>query len=308
MGKNRSLFQQFNYAINDAFEEGRDKHSDKKENGREMTEKLYSHSSVHDMKDFAKNLSNYMKENFPEVRQVGRIEEGHLQGFLNQKNEEGCSQNTLDKYKSDLNKLELIVNAKYQSCNWDYKHEIMTPTSIKQHDENRGADHAIPRELYNKILAYCKDNRSASGDAILCQDKLGVRVAELAELKVKNLDFDKEKINLDNTKGGKLQEKEMDPKIKEILEERAVGKAPEDKVFGIKDAAINRQLSRIQDKLGVEDKFSNHDIRRLLAQETYDKYREEGDTKQQAMDKTSQFLNHGNNRNALLEKSYIKIH
>lgn len=304
MGKNRSMFQQFNNAISECFKEGMDKHADKAHNSA-ATEKIYSYSSMNNLKDFAKNLSNFLKENYPDTKRLGDIKEAQLQNFLNNKNENGCSQNTLDLYRSNLNKLEIVVNATYSSVNWDFKNTLETPASIKEFDKNRGVDSVMSRGDYNKILDYSRENRSTSGDAILLQNGLGIRVEELAQIKINNIDLDKNRIVLDNTKGGKVLTREMTPEVRSIVIDR-IKNTDANKLIEIKSDSINAQLRRIEDKLGI-DRHSNHDIRRLVAQEKFDAYREEGDSKKEALEKTSAWLNHIGPREQMLTKSYIKI-
>lgn len=303
MGKNRSMFQQFNNAINNCFKEGMDKHADKAYNPV-LTEKIYSYSAMNNLKDFAKNLSNYIKENYPYIKRIGDIKEEQLQNFLNYKNEKGCSQNTLDLYKSNLNKLEMVVNKTYSSVNWDFKNTVETPASIKEFNGNRGVNSVISREDYNKILNYCRENKSTSGDAILLQNGLGIRVEELAQIKIRNIDLDNNVLILDNTKGGKELIREMTPEVREIIQERM--SIVSDKIIDVKSDSINAQLRRIEDRLGLP-RHSNHDIRRLIAQEHYDAYREEGYSKKEALEKTSKWLNHVGPREQMITKSYIVI-
>ncbi|MDB2091116.1 tyrosine-type recombinase/integrase [Clostridium paraputrificum] len=303
MGKNRSIFQQFNNAINNCFKEGMDKHADKAYNPV-LTEKIYSYSAMNNLKDFAKNLSNYIKENYPYIKRIGDIKEEQLQNFLNNKNQKGCSQNTLDLYKSNLNKLEMVVNKTYSSVNWDFKNTVETPASIKEFNGNRGVNSVISREDYNKILNYCRENKSTSGDAILLQNGLGIRVEELAQIKIRNIDLDNNVLILDNTKGGKELIREMTPEVREIIQERM--SIVSDKIIDVKSDSINAQLRRIEDRLGLP-RHSNHDIRRLIAQEHYDAYREEGYSKKKALEKTSKWLNHVGPREQMITKSYITI-
>ncbi|MDH5096465.1 Integrase [Clostridium perfringens] len=90
--------------------------------------------------------------------------------------------------------------------------------------------------------------------------------------------------------------------VKEILEHNY----HEDRLFSIKGESINRYLNRIEDKLGIE-RHSNYDIRRLIAQEKFDSYRKSGLSIKDVANKTSAWLSHGDNRNEILEKSYIKL-
>ena len=62
----------------------------------------------------------------------------------------------------------------------------------------------------------------------------------------------------------------------------------------------------MQDQLGLE-RHSNHDIRRLIAQEKYDSFREKGMSIKEAANETGKWLSHGDDRLNMLERSYIKL-
>lgn len=62
----------------------------------------------------------------------------------------------------------------------------------------------------------------------------------------------------------------------------------------------------MQDQLGLE-RYSNHDIRRLIAQEKYDSFRESEMSIKEAANETSKWLSHRDDRLNMLEKSYIKL-
>jgi len=310
MGK-KSTFQQFNYALENNFEEGIDKHSYQKDHDHKVDNKVFGYTSLNNLRDVAKNICNYLKESNIKINNLNDIKSEHLQGFLNSKQSAGRSQATLNNYSGAIRKLELCVNKTYKSVNWDFNSDLITPTSIKEDSTNRGASSVISREDYNKIIEYCKDNRSISGDTILLQNHVGVRVEELAQLKIKNIDLENNKINFTNTKGGRPITKDIPEDIKKIIEENMLDKNgnPKDlnsKLFDIKSGSINKQLGRIQNKLGLE-KHSIHDLRRCLAQEFYDNCRENGDSKDVALLKTSQFLGHNNARERMMTKSYITI-
>ncbi|XZK46581.1 hypothetical protein ACSXCQ_14880 (plasmid) [Clostridium perfringens] len=148
----------------------------------------------------------------------------------------------------------------------------------------RGVNSVITREDYNKILDYAEKNISESGYAVRLQDFLGVRVEEVARISRENINLEDKTIKFVNTKGGRELTKDI----------------------SIQGDSINRYLNRIEDKLGIE-RHSNHDIRRLIAQEKYDSYRKNGLSIKEAANKTSEWLSHGDNRTELLEKSYIKL-
>lgn len=303
MGRTRSLTSQMNFALSENFTEGLDKHADKKEN-REMTNKIYSYTELHNLKDFGKNLSNFFKENNIQIRNVKDIKAEHLQTFLNIK-AETCTQKTIDTYKSYINKLEEVLNSTYKSCNWDFKNSVVTPVAEMKASKERGVGAVISRNDLNKILSYAEENRCKSGDAIILESVLGIRVEELVQIKICNIDLDNKTILLDNCKGGKDLMREFPDSVKNIIKENMENSKTK-KLFDIKSSTVNRYLNRVEDSLAL-DRHSVHDIRRLVAQEKYDYYRKEGYSKEEALEITSKWLNHIGPREQMITKSYIKI-
>lgn len=303
MGRTRSLTSQINFAVSENFTEGRDKYADKKEN-REMNNKIYSYTELHNLKDFGKNLSNFFKENNIQIRNVKDIKAEHLQTFLNIK-AENCTQKTIDTYKSYINKLAEVLNTTYKSCNLDFRNTVVTPVAQMKASTDRGVGAVISRDDLNKIVNYAAENRCKSGDAIILQSILGVRVEELVQIKICNVDLDNNTIFLDNCKGGKDLTREFPNSVKNIIKEN-IQNSKTDKLFDIKSSTVNRYLNRVEDRLGI-DRHSTHDIRRLISQEKYDNYRNEGLSKKEALEKTSKWLNHIGPREQMLTKSYIQI-
>lgn len=298
-----NLLGQITYSINQNFSEGTDKHSFKKENGREMGDKIFSYSEKFRLKDVAKDFSNHMKQNFSEVKQAKDIKAEHVQSFLNTKT--NCTQNTVDSYSNSLFKIENILNSTYKSCSLEWRGQIAIPTVERQKADDRGVESVISREDYNKILNYSEEHKSQSGYALQIQDFMGVRVEEVARIKVSNIDLDRGIVTIEG-KGGRVIDKPIPEDkislVKEIKDQNYNGK--NDRLFSVSGASINKQLNRIQDNMGLE-KHSNHDIRRLIAQEKFDGYRKDGMNIKDAANKTSNWLSHGNNRQDMLERSYI---
>ena len=298
-----NLFGQITHAINDNFDEGIDKHSYRKENGREMGDKIFSYSEKFRLKDVAKDFTNHIKENFKDVKQVKDIKSEHVQSFLNTKT--NCTQNTVDSYSNSLFKIENTLNSTYKSCNLTWRGEVSIPSVERQSSNNRGVESVMSRQDYEKIISYSEENKSQSGYALQIQDFMGVRVEEVARIKLSNIDLEKCIISIEG-KGGKTIEKPIPQDkislMQEIKDQNFNGK--NDRLFSISGASINKQLNRLQENMNLE-KHSNHDIRRLIAQEKYDQYRKDGMSIKDAANKTSNWLSHGNGRQDMLERSYI---
>lgn len=303
--KNRNINGQITYAINKCFKEGMDKRAYKIQEGRSMGDKVFSYAEKYRLKDMAKSLQKFLKDNGRDVKYVKDIQSEDIQGYLESAKARGCTQNTIDTYANSLFKIQEAINATYGiKTNW--RSEISIPVAEKAQSGDRGANSVITRDDYNKILDYAEKNISESGYAIRLQDFLGVRVEEVARISRDNINLEEKTIKFTNTKGGRELTREIPNDRVELVKEVLEHNYHEDRLFSINGDSINRYLNRIEDKLGIE-RHSNHDIRRLIAQEKFDSYRKSGLSIKDAANKTSAWLSHGDNRNELLEKSYIKL-
>lgn len=300
----KNLRGQFNWAINSSFKEKIDKHADKKQNGWDMSDKVYSYTSRKNLLDFSKTLNNWLKQNAPEVNRVEKLTPELTQRFLQEK-AESCTQKTVNAYASNLRKLEVLTNKTYDtSSNWGSS--VVTPAALTKEDINRGAKAQMSRGDLDKVIEECKQRDCQSAYAIRLEEKLGLRVQEIATISKENIDLENNKIIIDNSKGGREITREIDMETKELVEEIIEKNYSDNKLFTIQDDSVNKYLGEIEKELGLEA-HSIHDIRRTLAQERYDSYREEGYTIQEAADLTSLYLNHNKDRMAMLRESYIVL-
>lgn len=303
--RNRNLKSQLWYGISKCFKEGVDKRAVKKEIGKNMTYNIYSYDEVFRLKDTARALQKFLAENGYKINDFKKVNEEQIQKFLNNAKENGCTQNSINTYANSLFKIEKVLNKTY-GFNLNWRSNISIPVAEKAKSDVRGANSVIKREDYNKLIDYTERNISQSGYALRIQDFLGVRVEEVARISKRNIDLENKTIKLTNTKGGKELTRYIPENkiglIKEVLEHNY----HKDRLFSIKGSSINKYLRVVEEKLEIE-KHSNHDIRRLIAQEKYDSYRSEGLNVKDAANKTSAWLSHGDDRQDMLEKSYIKL-
>lgn len=300
----KNIKGQCTFAINQCFSEGTDKHSYKSENGNAMTDKIFSYSEKHRLQDMAKSLQNFIKAENIGVKMVKDIKPEHIQKFLDSKVDR-CTQNTINTYKETINKLELVLEKVYK-IDLKWKDEVATPVAYRDKADDRGADSVITREDYNKLIAYSKDNYSQSGACIILQDNFGVRVEEVARLELSRINLEKGEVEIKGKGGKEYETRTLNPQSMEVIKVAMEKNHHPTKLFSIEGASINAQLRRIEDKLGIE-RHSNHDIRRLIAQERYDGLRAEGKSPKEALELTSRWLNHGDDRRSMLEKSYVKL-
>lgn len=298
----KNLRGQFNWAINSNFQEGIDKHADKRNNGWKTSEHVYSYTSRKNLLDFSKTLNNWIKQNAPEINRIEKLTPEVTQKFLQEK-AESCTQKTINAYSSYLRKLEILTNNTYNQ-DLTYGSSIVTPPALTKKEVNRGVKAQMRREDLDKVIEECKQRDCQSAYAIRLEEKLGVRVQEIATISKENIDLENNKIIIENSKGGREFTREIDVETKELVTEIIDKNYSESKLFTVQDDSINKYLGEIEKELGLEA-HSVHDIRRTLAQEKYDSYRAEGYTIEEAADLTSLYLNHNKDRMAMLRESYI---
>ena len=308
-----SLKHQFLTAIDRNFNEnGGDKHSAKggQHSGTEETMgRVWSYAERKGLIDVSTQLAVFCKENFG-TKQIKDISANNVQDFLKSKSED-CNNNTLKNYTSRLNKIEVLVNKTFSSANLDWRGEIVAPASAVSTQEKL-RDVWMSREDFNKILDYGKDAKSAAPIGIELAGIAGLRSAELEKLQLRDLDFKNNIIHVIESKGGKsrdieIKEEDMH-RIKEIVQEKGLTNYT-DKIVGIKAESINAWLNRACKNLDLakytEGKTGIHSIRKMVATEKYEELRQQGYNKKESVDKVSNFLGHGHNRNDIAQ-IYIK--
>lgn len=284
MGKNiRHIMRS---AIMTAFRENIDKHSMKKEGLG--SDKVCSYSSKFQLLDRVNDLCQHLPV---EIKKVSQITPEHLYQYLMIKADH-CSQRTLDEYRSEIRKLGNILGVQW------HPDKISALRTVETH---RGSSDIISKEDWNKILEYAMEHLKAGSNCVIALEKFtGVRVGDACYGVHDCGDYLRIRC-----KNGKWFDIKVTPDLRAFLSAEDVKIHFRDGVLRpCKDASVNRQLNRIQDKLGIE-RHSFHSIRRRLAQDRYDKLRESGVSKAEALAVVSISLNHGERRDAMLAASYL---
>lgn len=297
-------YQIFN-AIESCFEVNQDKHSAKAQ--KEMgTHKIYSYADRNNLKDFGANLSNWLKVEHPDIKQVKDIDKSIVQEFINNKAKTVTGQ-TIKQYISKLGKLEKIINHRYQTANVDF---LVEKPETKNPDKIRAV--TFTREEYNQVMQYYKKNGSKS-QAVLAIDLagiLGLRVEETTQIMPKDLRGNT--FHIHKSKGARSRNIKITNEEREYLKEKFKGYREDEYIVKIQPDSVNKSLSRTLEKLGIErfkkTKSGVHAIRKMRAQEIYDEVRRQGMSKQEAMNYTSHYLGHGNDRKALIEVYVMNLH
>lgn len=302
----KNLKYQFKNAIESAFVEGQDKHSLKKTEGL-GNGRVFSYSDRRNLIDLSANFSNYMRENYSDIKRVADVKTEHIQSFLNSKSET-CTTKTLDQYKSKFAKLEQLVNKRY-NVNTDYHSNLIRISGSEQTGLLRQS--AMSKNDYQKLSSRLKESDCASSLAIQISARTGMRVDGLTNLQKRDIDIEKGTIHIIE-KGAKERTNNLKQEdisfFKNIVDKL---QNDNDRVIPVKENSINQYLKRKLEKINdleidyAKEKTGIHCIRKMAAQDHYDELRNEGLSMHDAWSETSVWLGHGADRDELFAV-YVK--
>ena len=299
----RNLKYQFLNAINQNFKEKMDKHSIKAD-GKMNGTRIFSYSDRKNLIDVSCNLANYLSDNNPEIKFVKDIKAHHIQGFLNKKSKT-CSQATIKQYATKFNKLENVVNSVY-NANANYKGFVVPLT--KENTKIRNM--SMSREDFLKLEKGFINSKSCAKEAIQLSSRAGLRVSEITKLQGRDINISKGVINVVDSKGGRDREVPIRPQDKDYFIDLKSKYKDYERICPVKSDSINEPIQTELQKQGLKEKYTNtsiHSIRKLYAQEEFDRLRKEGLEIKQALGEVSVLLGHSDNRIELMKEYVLDI-
>ena len=300
----RNIKYQLLCTINKNFKEGMDKHSEKKQKERDPG-KIHSYEYRKNLVKFSNQLGKYITENFNDVKLVKDIKSEHIQSFLISK-EKGCTQNTLNDYLSYSNKMCNLINKTYKCNN---KYDLARPVS--QSSKQNPKDKMITREHYDKLYDYLNENGKK---AVELSSYFGLRAGDCTKLQKRDIDLENREIIVIGSKGGRDRTVPIEtPKQWEIavsLKERTYGDEYQ-RVVPIQRDSVIKEVNRKLEKIELSKEYTHvklHGFRKLYAQETYDRYRDDGISDKESLGRVSEHLGHSEERgeDKELQNTYVK--
>lgn len=290
MSKHRNLKYQFLNSIEKNFREGINKHSLKKE-GTKKGNEIFSYSQRKNLIDLSSNFSNWMKENHGEIKFVKDVNKEHIQEFLNSKRE-SCSQETLNNYQAQFNKLEQIVNYTYNT-NVNYHSQKIIST---KNGGGKIRNDMLSHNDYNKLMQSTNTNFT---NALSLSFHYGLRASECSKLK--GSDFKNDGLHIVDSKGKRSRIVPYETKEQFTLKEKFENMQ---RVCNCKTQSLQQAFNRAKQSLGISSKSDFHSSRKSYATNRFKEYRQQGEDVQQALDHVSKNLGHNENRNKLMQ-AYI---
>ncbi|MEE1244697.1 MAG: tyrosine-type recombinase/integrase [Acutalibacteraceae bacterium] len=269
----KSLFYQFNSAIDLNYRHHFNKHGDKHNPETDSSHIVKSLSAKSNLKDFAHDFSAYIKQEYS-VKQIKGITPEMCDSYIKSKYDT-CSLKTIKTYQSNLLKLSKCANKTFNirtdfSVSVD-ESKIEKTETIKQY--------SFTRQEMEKILAAPRSCDSLT--ALKFAYQTGVRVNTLERLEVRHIDFKNNEITIYKDKGNRTRVLPMSEETAKLLREQIKGKNPQDRVFAVKKGSVNRYLRRRCEKQNIrttngEIKSGVHSIRKLWAEEAAERYDMDG--------------------------------
>lgn len=299
----RNLKYQFLNAIDKNFKEKMDKHSIK-DAGQMNGARVFSYADRKNLIDVASNFSNWMKQEHPEVKQVKDVNANHIQGFLNSK-KDTCSQATMKQYANKFNKLEKVVNHTYNT-NASYKGFIVPVTK----EQTKIRNSSMQKEDFKKLENGFSNSNSSAKQAIELSAKCGLRVSEIVKLQGRDINLEKNTIHVADGKGGRDRDVQIRPEDKQFFTDLKASVGDYERICPIQSDSVNKAVQRCMERVGIAEKYQDtsiHSIRKMYAQEQYDRYREQGMEINKALGKVSVDLGHGENRLELMKEYVLDI-
>ena len=289
-----------NYQVHQVFKEiiafGQSKHEAKAEARSEGAQTwhdigknigIYSYATADQYRDIAKDLMNYVKQEF-HVKDIEKLSSEHIQSFLESKIAEGVRYSTFQKYAAALEKLEVALNQYAQS------HSTGNQYSFDIKDVRQQASEVLERSQVTRAYEDPKvliENIQNSDYKIIAQAQYegGFRISELNHLSEKNFK-DNNTFQVISGKGGKDREvplsKETYQALKSLLD-----KADTDGKYKF-DMNDYRNTLKEAAQASNQEYTGSHGLRWNFAQEKFMELQQHGRTYEQALQEVSHLLGH----------------
>ena len=276
-----------------------DKHSVKHSGVMDGT-RIFSYSDRANLVDLAAGFAEYMKQAYPQVKQVKNVTADHVQAFLTAKCDT-ASQATLDQYACRFSKLERLVNDTYQSCRVDF-HSIAVPPSSKNGGGKIRTQMMATSDYTTLLNSTTNTNLSNALTLSFC---CGLRAAECSKLRSTDYNAADNTIRIVDSKGRRSRIVKVPQQHTSAV--RAIMTSTEGRICSCQTESLQKAMRRQLATCGLAERYPNgamHLCRKAYATNMYQELRNKGVGIQGSLSAVSKALGHGANRNELM-KQYI---
>lgn len=305
MARHRTIEQQLTHAVRQSHTTGTSKRYEKKTNPEwQELGKSWSHQTMQNRLELAHAFGKFMKTEFPEIKLVRDLKAEHYNAYL-EKNKERWSSATLQRYMSDFRAIQREVEHCYANIpKMDVRHEIRAYKPSNEQMAMRTSN-AMEKADFDKLTECTNVNLK---NALTLAYTFGLRSEGICTIKAEDITEKDGKVYATVTeKGGRTRTvealtEEMGKYVKENLADARTGRICE-----TQPESLRRALQREMKKTGMADKYRGekfHKIRKLYAQELYDKHRQEH-SKRESIQYVNVALGHSADRDTDLLACYV---
>lgn len=276
-----NLKSQITFAFNMKTKKGRSKHSDKKQKTNNRHDIFYSSADRKNHLKIAHRFCDWMKEKYPEVKQVVEIEGAHWYEFEKTMVAPNSNQNTLHNHYGCVGKIGRVCSSVFKAdLDWDYPE----PEAERGNDDLRCLK--MGTHLWGEVMkeGYSNTRRGmGAAESTVALDlcaRYALRVNTPSKLKKEHIDLENMVLHVPSDKGNKDRDIPIKPNDKDWFEYMLFFKKTDEYLFNVKPKSLNKQLNdllkRYDKKYGTnyaeiasKHKTSVHMLRKMRATEWY---------------------------------------
>lgn len=263
--------------------------------------RIYSFRDTKALIQMASQFGGYAQHELG-VRQARDLRLEHAQAFLEDRRRDGCTRSTLDTYAGILKHLSECINHAYKTAELDFSN-LKAPEAPKAPKREQ-----MTAEQYSAVMNCMRETQSK--DAVRLARSFALRVSSIPDIQVRDVNLKQNTLKIYDDKGGKTRILPIETEAqRELLTRLMTGKGKNDALITNKPNSINKSLRRAMIRTGIcqnllGEKTGVHSVRKLGAQDLYDKLKKAGRSKRDAAGDVSQYLGHGRSRKDI-RKTYI---
>lgn len=306
MGKNRTLEQQLTYAVRQSHNTGESKRYQKKTNPEwQELGKSWSFQTMGNRLELAHAFGKWMKQEYPDVKLAREIKAEHYNTFL-ETHKHKWSQATLTRYTSDLRAIQREIEHCYAKVpHMDVKRQIRANKGVTDGNKNVRSSVAMKKADFDKLT---ETTNKTLKDALTLAYTFGLRSEGICTIKAEDITEKDGKVYATVTeKGGRTRTVEALREDWGKYAKQNLSDGREGRICQAKPESLQRALLREMKKTGMADQYRGekfHKIRKLYAQELYDKYRQDH-TKRESIRLVNVALGHSAERDSDLLEKYV---
>ena len=168
----------------------------------------------------------------------------------------------------------------------------------------------MSKEDFNKLEKAFNNSNSSARVAIQLTSRVGLRVSECTKLQGRDINLKDNVIHVEGGKGGRNRDVPIREQDKQYFSSLKSKVGDRERVCPVQSNSINKSIDRAMKREGIRNKYNDtsiHCIRKMYAQNEFNRCRDEGMEIKQALQEVSILLGHGEDRMELMRQYVLDI-